>query len=53
MENHLKELLRVTNTLCGKVFGLCRKDVNEENRKLTSLLTKQIKDALQLFEHEQ
>ncbi len=53
MENHLKELLRVTNTLCGKVFGLCRKDVNEENRQLASLVTKQIKDTLQLLEHEQ
>ena len=53
MEYHLKELLRETNTLCGKVFGLCRKDVNEENRQLASLVTKQIKDTLRLFEHNQ
>lgn len=53
MENHLKELLRVPNTLCGKVFGLCRNDVNEENRQLASLVTKLIKDTLRLFEHKQ
>ena len=41
MENHLRELLKVTNTLCGKVFGLCRKEVTEKNKHLASLATEQ------------
>jgi len=53
MENHLRELLRVTNTLCGKVFGLCRMEVTEENKRLASLAADRIRDILRLFEHPQ
>ena len=53
MENHLRELLKVTNTLCGQVFGLCRKEVTEKNKHLASLATERIKDVLRLFEREQ
>ena len=49
MENHLRELLRVTNALCGQVFGLCRKEVNEENKQLASLVTDRIRDVLRLM----
>ena len=53
MENHLRELLRVTNTLCGEVFELCRKEVTEENIRLASLAADRIRDVLQLFERQQ
>ena len=49
-EIQLKELLRVTNILCGQVFGLCRKDVTADNLQLASLATDRIKDVLRLFE---
>lgn len=49
MENHLKDLLRVTNTLCGQVFGLCRKEVTDENKRLASLAADRIRDVLRLF----
>lgn len=52
MENHLKDLLRVTNTLCGQVFGLCRKEVTEENKRLASLAADRIRDVLRLFERQ-
>lgn len=53
MENHLRELLRVTNTLCGQVFGLCRIELTEENKRLASLAAERIKDVLRLFERQQ
>ena len=49
MENHLRELLRVTNTLCGEVFELCRKEVTEENIRLASLAADRIRDVLRLL----
>ena len=52
-EIQLKELLRVTNTLCGQVFVLCRKDVTADNLQLASLATDRIKDVLRLFERHQ
>lgn len=53
MENHLRELLRVTNTLCGHVFGLCRMEVTEENIRLASLAAEHIREVLRLFERQQ
>ena len=32
MDKDLRELLQVTNILCGKVFDLCRKDETKVNK---------------------
>ena len=53
MEDYQRELLRVTNILCGKAFGLCRKEPSEENRELASLAIDRIKEVLRLFERHQ
>ena len=52
MENDLKELLRTTNMLCGKVFELCRKDATKENISLAVVATASIRETLRLFEHK-
>ena len=52
MENDLKELLRTTNMLCGKVFELCRKDATKENKALAVVATASIRETLRLFEHK-
>lgn len=53
MEDYQRELLRVTNILCGKAFWLCRKEPSEENRLLASLAITRIKEVLRLFERHQ
>lgn len=53
MDKDLKELLQVTNVLCGKVFDLCRKDETKANKSLAVVTTAFIRDIIQLFERSQ
>jgi hypothetical protein len=53
MDKDLRELLQVTNILCGKVFDLCRKDETKVNKSLAVVTTGFIRDIIRLFEHSQ
>lgn len=53
MDKDLKELLQVTNVLCGKVFDLCRKDATKESKSLAVVTTAFIRDIILLLEHSQ
>ena len=53
MDKDLRELLQVTNILCGKVFDLCRKDETKVNKSLAVVTTGLIRDIIRLFEHSQ
>jgi hypothetical protein len=53
MDKDLRELLQVTNILCGKVFDLCRKDETKVNKSLAVVTTGFIRDIIRLFDHSQ
>lgn len=52
MDGDLRELLRATNMLCGKVFELCRKEATRENKSLAVVATTHIRDTIRLLEHQ-
>ena len=53
MDKDLRELLQVTNVLCGKVFDLCRKDETKVNKSLAVVTTGFIRNIIRLLEHGQ
>ena len=53
MDKDLRELLQVTNVLCGKVFDLCRKDESKVNKSLAVVTTGFIRNIIRLLEHSQ
>lgn len=53
MDKDLKELLQVTNVLCGKVFDLCRKDATKESKSLAVVTSAFIRDIILLLENSQ
>ena len=50
MEKEWKELMRVTNNLCGKVFEFCRHDVSAERRDLASEVTSKLNAVIEIME---
>ena len=53
MDKDLRELLQVTNVLCGKVFDLCRKDESKVNKSLAVVTTGFIRNIIRLLEQSQ
>ena len=53
MDKDLRELLQVTNILCGKVFDLCRKDESKVNKSLAVVTTGFIRNIIRLLEQSQ
>ena len=52
MEKEWKELMRMTNILCGKVFEFCRYDVSVERRDLASEVTSKLNAIIEIMENK-
>ena len=52
MEKEWKELMRMTNILCGKVFEFCRHDVSAERRGLASEITSKLNAIIEIMENK-
>jgi len=51
MEKEWKELMGMTNILCGKVFEFCRQNVSAERKNTASEVTARLKAIVDLMEN--
>ena len=51
MDSEWKELMRVTNILCGLVFGFCKRKATRESREIAAAAVQKICDVIRLMEN--
>ena len=50
MEKECKELMRVTNILCGKVFEFCKKKDSPQRKSASAAITLRINEIIDFME---
>jgi len=51
MEKEWKELMRVTNILCGKVFEFCRSNTSSKKIEVAAVITQKLCDIIEFMEN--
>ena len=51
MDEEYKELMRVTNILCRKVFGFCRESDSPHHKHVAVIVTLGINEIIDFMDH--